>query len=124
MSNDHTQNPTAATSAAEAELARIEIRRAELLAQVEEERLAREQAPHAMRALAVTLHTALCPNTHDGDACRWFASVGADDPDTADWTEPAHAFWLACVHAAISYAQATGWDISVPPDPAPAPEVP
>jgi len=72
--------------------------------------------------LAVTLHTNLCPNTHDGDACRWFASVGADDPAAADWTEPAHAFWLACCHAAISFAQATGWSITIPPDPEPEPE--
>lgn len=113
---DHTQNPTAATSAAEAELARIEARRLELLEQVEQERLAREQAPRPMRQLAVTLHANLCPNTHDGVACRWFSAAGADDPDAADWTEPAHAFWLACVHAAVSFAQLTGWTVE-PPDP-------
>lgn len=114
MTDAYLLNPENATSAAEAALMRIEAQRLALLAQVEAEQQARAAAPRPLRVLAIALHTSLCPNTHDGATCQWHASGHADDPDLADFSEPAHAFWVACCLAAIGTAQATGWTVVMP----------
>ena len=115
MTDPHTQNPTAATSAAEAELARLEARRVELLAQVQSEREARDAAAPQLRRLAIRMHQVMCMEVHNGTgSCAWYSDVHADDAEAADWTRLEGHRWLLVAHAGVWCAQDEGWTVTPP----------
>lgn len=112
-------DPIPAPSAAEIELAKVEARRAELLAQVEAERQARESASSALRSLAIAIHSSLCVADHNGtgeNPCTWYSDIRANDPEAANWVEPAHLRWLGVSWASVEVARQEGWTVE-PPEP-------
>ena len=115
-------DPIPVPSRAEAELAALDVRRAELLAQVEAERQARESAAPQLRELAIHIHRALCMERHNGTgACGWATDVHADDAEAANWVEPAHLRWLGVAWASVEVARGAGWTVEPPPLPEPTP---
>lgn len=118
-------DPIPVPSRAEAELAALDIRRAELLAQVEAERQARDAALPQLRRLAIRMHAEMCLERHDGTgACNWYSDVHADDVDAADWTRLEGNRWLLVAHAGVWCAQDEGWTVEPPPLPEPPAEPP
>ncbi|WNG57390.1 hypothetical protein F0U59_23450 [Archangium gephyra] len=97
----------------------LEEKRAEVLvleakAAAEDDALA-EDTP-AVRALAVGLHTDLCPDNHATLQCGWFAEdpVAADSPEGADWTGLYHQEWLKRARGALATARRLGWRLFPP----------
>lgn len=97
----------------EAELFQVEIARAELIEQVAEERKERDSSTPALRAFAHAMHEKLCAMVH-AKTCTFYSAGFSDDPESADWSEPAHAYWLAVARGAVALQTEQGWKVSEP----------
>ena len=74
-----------------------------------------------VRALAVRLHTKLCPDSHP-EGCSWHTGAShVDEPERTDWTEDAHAKWLERARVGLSFLLAVGYTVYPPGSTTPLP---
>lgn len=98
----------------EQELARAQALVAELEARRLAEETAKASATPAVRALAVQLHSRLCPDDHVALECTWKTVPDHDSTELADWTEKDHAFWLEVARVGVGIQLELGWQVVEP----------
>lgn len=115
-----------ASATTEAEL--VEAQR--ILALVQAKKVAEDNAEAALaaaadatpasarvKALAVQIHTLLCTLDHSatpGGTCSWFAETAPNDPVLANWSQTAHALWLARARSGIKSMLDLGFTVTDP----------
>lgn len=85
----------------------------ELEAKVQEEADTRADVSPAVMRLAVALHRALCPRSHELVECNWYVIAG-DEAEKIDWTLEQPAYWLTIARTGLTKARELGFVIQEP----------